>query len=161
VLFEQHQLGRLKVVKPRWKAKPPEPEPVAAGVSGPALSKMAQGYLEKKEYDLALRHLKAARSLEPDNKEINESLKAGEKAIREEIERSCVTLTSIPKAAITMEQLTTAKLSPQEGFMMTRINGSYDIQSIIKITPMPQLDALMVFWKLFEGGYIQLETKKK
>jgi hypothetical protein len=161
VLFEQHQLGRLKIVKPRWTAKPAEPEPVAAGISGPALSKIAQGYLEHKDYDLALRHLKAARSLEPENKEINEALKSGEKAIRDEIERTGVTLASIPVLAITMEQLTTSKLSPQEGFMMTRINGSYDIQSIIKITPMPQLDALMVFWKLHEGGYIKLETKRK
>lgn len=161
VLFEQLQLGRLKIVKPRWKAKAPEPEPVAAGVSGAALLKIAQGYLERKDHDQALRHLRAARSLEPENKEINDALKAGEKAIRDEIERAGVTLTSVPKLAITMEQLTTSKLSPQEGFMMTRINGSYDIQSIVKITPMPQLDALLVFWKLHEGGFISMAPKKK
>jgi hypothetical protein len=40
--------------------------------------------------------------------------------------------------------------------MLTRINGTYDIQSILKITPMPQLDALMLFWKLSTGGYIRL-----
>ena len=40
--------------------------------------------------------------------------------------------------------------------MLTRINGTYDIQSILKITPMPQLDALMLFWKLAVGGYIRL-----
>jgi hypothetical protein len=161
VLFEQHQLGRLKIVKPRGRARPAEPEPVAAGVSGPALLKTAQGYLEAKDYDHALRYLRAARSLEPENKEINEALKSGEKAIRDEIERAGVTLTSVPKLAITMEQLTTSKLSPQEGFMMTRINGSYDIQSIVKITPMPQLDALLVFWKLNQGGFIRVETKRK
>ncbi len=162
VLFEQHQLGRLKIIKPRGRAHPPEPEPAAAaGVSGPALLKTAQGYLEAKDYDHALRYLRAARSLEPENKEISEALKSGEKAIRDEIERAGVTLTSVPKLAITMEQLTTSKLSPQEGFMMTRINGSYDIQSIVKITPMPQLDALLVFWKLNEGGFIRVETKRK
>jgi hypothetical protein len=70
-------------------------------------------------------------------------------------------LTSIPKLAISMDQLTTVKISPQEGFMLTRINGSYDIQSIVKITPMPQLDALLVFWKLHQAGHIRLEVKKK
>jgi hypothetical protein len=162
VLFEQHQLGRLKVVKPRWKGKPPEPEPAAAaGVSGPALLKMAQGYLAAKDYEHALRYLRAARSLEPESKEIAEALRTGEKAIRDEIERAGVTLTAVPKLAITMEQLTTSKLSPQEGFMMTRVNGTYDIQSIVKITPMPQLDALMVFWKLVQGGFLTMEAKKK
>jgi hypothetical protein len=162
VLFEQHQLGRLKIVRPRWKAKPAEPEPaVTPGVSGPALLKMAQAYLEAKDYEHALRYLRAARSLEPESKEIGEALKSGEKTIRDEIERAGVTLTSVPKLAVTMEQLTTSKLSPQEGFMMTRVNGSYDIQSIIKITPMPQLDALMVFWKLHEGRFLTMEAKKR
>ena len=44
--------------------------------------------------------------------------------------------------------------------MLTRINGSYDIQSILKITPMPQLDALLVFWKLSGAGYIRLLPPK-
>ena len=44
--------------------------------------------------------------------------------------------------------------------MLTRINGSYDIQSILKITPMPQLDALLVFWKLKKSGYIKLAAGK-
>ena len=81
---------------------------------------------------------------------------AAEKKVREHIERSGVTLASIPQVTATMEQLTSSKLSPQEGFMLTRINGTYDIQSILKITPMPQLDALMLFWKLAAGGYIRL-----
>ena len=55
-----------------------------------------------------------------------------------------------------MEDLTLAKLSPQEGFMLTRINGMYDIQSILKITPMPQLDAMMLFWKMASAGYVRL-----
>jgi hypothetical protein len=62
---------------------------------------------------------------------------------------------------VSFDQITDAKLSPQEGFMLTRLNGSYDIQSILKITPMPQLDALLVFWKLKKGGYIKLAAGKK
>ena len=79
---------------------------------------------------------------------------------RDGIERAGVTLSSVPKLAISMEQLTTSKISPQEGFMLTRINGSYDIQSIVKITPMPQLDALLVFWKLQTGGHITFAAPK-
>ena len=59
-----------------------------------------------------------------------------------------------------MEQLTSSQLSPSEGFMLTRINGTYDIQSILKITPMAQLDALMLFWKLAQVGYIRLLPPK-
>jgi hypothetical protein len=44
--------------------------------------------------------------------------------------------------------------------MLTRINGTYDIQSIIKITPIPQIDALMVFWKLAKAGHILIGAKR-
>ncbi|MEA2694159.1 MAG: hypothetical protein QOJ16_3546 [Acidobacteriota bacterium] len=184
VLFEQYQQGRLKIVKPRWKTRSgemvvaaPLPAPPTngspAGSAGTAgsvnheplgassLLKSSQGYMQQRNYEQALRHLRAAKSLEPENKEVQEAMQKGEKTMREELERAGVTLTSVPKLAITMDQLTTVKISPQEGFMLTRINGSYDIQSIVKITPMPQLDALLVFWKLHQAGHIRLDVKKR
>ena len=58
------------------------------------------------------------------------------------------------------EELGTLDISPQEGFVLTRINGSYDIQTILKITPVPPLEAQVVFWKLLEGGHIELREPK-
>jgi len=176
VLFEQYQQGRVKIIKPRWKTRsgevmlavPLAAPPAAAAtpassepLGAPSLLKAAQSYMQQRNYEQALRHLRAAKSLEPESKEVQEAMQKGEKTMREELERAGVTLTSVPKLAISMEQLTTVKISPQEGFMLTRINGSYDIQSIVKITPMPQLDALLVFWKLHQAGHIKLEVKKK
>jgi hypothetical protein len=173
VLFEQYQQGRLKIIKPRWKARTGEIAlaaptstglaPVASNepIGAPSLLKSAHAFMAQRNYEQALRHLRAAKSLEPESKEVQEAMQKGEKTMREELERAGVTLTSVPKLAISMEQLTTVKISPQEGFMLTRINGSYDIQSIVKITPMPQLDALLVFWKLHQAGHIRLEVKKK
>jgi Domain of unknown function (DUF4388) len=175
VLFEQHRLGTLKIIKPRWVAPPPDD--AAAGAAGAgagagavtgalattlsasALLEAAQVFLDQQSYEAALRHLRAARSLEPDNREVQDALARGEKLIRDEIERDGVKLTAIPQLAASMEQLTSANISPQEGFMLTRINGTYDIHSIVKITPMPQIDALMVFWKLSKAGHIRLSAK--
>jgi hypothetical protein len=185
VLFEQHRLGYLKIIRPRWTASPPESDAVhaaggagaatgsgagagragtrtnalAASFSANALLEAASHYLEDKDYEHAMRHLRAARSLEPDNRDVQEALTLGERRIREEIEREGVRLSSVPQLAATMEQLTSAKISPQEGFMLTRINGTYDIHSIVKITPMPQIDALMVFWKLAKAGHIRIAAK--
>jgi tetratricopeptide (TPR) repeat protein len=170
VLFEQYQQGLVKIIKPRWSTAPTDnggssglnPGTVTSGIavlSAAALLEAARVYLEQKNFELALRHLRAARSLEPDNREVQEGLNEGEKQIREEIERNGIRLASIPQLGAPMEQLTSAKLSPQEGFMLTRINGTYDIQSIIKITPMPQIDALMVFWKLAKAGHIRFIAK--
>jgi hypothetical protein len=164
VLFDQYEAGRVKLIKPRW-GKAPDTGAGAGASGGPssngtinatALVEAGRTYLGRADYDGALRHLRAARSLEPDNPDAQNTLTQAEKLIRGVIEKAGISPTSIPQLSASMEQLTASNLSPHEGFMLTRINGSYDIQSILKITPMPQLDALMVFWKLKEAGYIRL-----
>ena len=159
VLYEQYTKGRLKVVKPRWQ-QPGSFQAPNGQLTGEALLEAGKSYLQEQDFDLALRHLRAARSLEPDNPDIQDALAQGEKEIREAIEAAGVTLTAVPSLVVSFDQLTGAKLSPHEGFMLTRIDGSYDIQSILKITPIPQLDALLVFWKLKKGSYIKLAAGK-
>jgi hypothetical protein len=169
VLFEQHRLGYIKIIKPRWSLTPPAngsgslaPGSLTGGIavlSAAALLEAARVYMEQSNFEYGLRHLRAARSLEPDNLEVQDSLTQGERQIREEIERDGVRLTSIPQLAVTMDQLTSVKLSPQEGFLLTRINGTYDIQSIVKIAPMPQIDAMMMFWKMSKAGHIRMVNK--
>ncbi len=160
LVFDQWQLGRLKLIRLRGGRPAPvalEPGAAPAGtIRAEGLIQAGRAFLSQGEFDAALRHLRAARALEPENPDAQENLTEAEKRIREQIERSGVTLASVPQVTATMEQLTSSNLSPQEGFMLTRINGNYDIQSILKITPMPQLDALMLFWKLATGGYIRL-----
>ncbi|HYO13820.1 MAG TPA: DUF4388 domain-containing protein [Thermoanaerobaculia bacterium] len=157
LFFDQYQLGRMKFVKLRWAAGGSPAGGIEDGVpTATALLQAGQVYLAQNDYDAALRHLRAARALEPENTDALASLNHAEKKIREEIEKAGVSLGSVPQLAASIEQLTAAKLSPQEGFMLTRVNGSYDIQSILKITPMPQLDALMIFWKLASQGFIRL-----
>ena len=167
VLYRQWQEGRLKVVKPRRRetsgAISVLAAPAGAGGGPPTATSLvdaARGFLAQQSFEAALRHLRAARSLEPENQDIGDMLAQTEKNIRDAVESSGVTLSSIPQLAVSFEQLTSSNLSPQEGFMLTRINGSYDIQSILKIIPMPQLDALLVFWKLSKEGYVKLKAGK-
>lgn len=160
VLYEQYMKGRLKVVKPRWQQSGGF-QAANGPLTGETLLGAGKRYLQDQDFDLALRHLRAARSLEPENPDMQDALTQGEQGIRLAIEAAGVTLAAVPSLAVSFDQLTSAKLSPQEGFMLTRINGTYDIQSILKIIPMPQLDALLVFWKLKKGGYIKLAEKKK
>lgn len=160
ILFEEHQKKRLKIVKPRWH-KPPEPEPVVthdSAVDAESLVATAAKHLDGNAYETALRHLRAARSLEPENKEVQEKVQEGEQRLKKALETEGVTVNAVPELATNLQELTASKISPQEGFMLTRINGTYDIASIIKISPMPQLDALLVFWRLLQQGHITLKS---
>jgi hypothetical protein len=156
LFFDQYQAGHLKLVKLRSGGS----RNAAGALTAEALIEAGRTFMKEGDFDVSLRHLRAAKALEPDNQEAQQVLTQAEKKIREYIEKAGVTLGSIPQVTATMEQLTSSQLSPSEGFMLTRINGTYDIQSILKITPMVQLDALMLFWKLAQVGYIRLLPPK-
>jgi hypothetical protein len=80
-----------------------------------------------------------------------------QQAIERKIEAEGVSARKIPHLTSPLEELDSSELSPQEGFILTRINGTYDIQTILKISPMPPLDAMLVFRGLLAAGHIRLE----
>lgn len=163
ILARQLASGRIKVVRPRGTAEPTAAPEVATGsdaITGEALVEAARQLLEKKELDAALRHVRAARALEPDNPKVSAAGQRIEDRLRAEIETSGLKLDAVPVLAMPMEELTKRKLSPQEGFAITRIDGTSDLASLIKLGPMPSLDAQLLFWKLSRAELIRLIPKK-
>ena len=63
---------------------------------------------------------------------------------------------AVPSLAQNLEDLPRLDISPEEGFVLSRINSTYDLQTIVKISPMSTLDALLVFRRLVRAGYITL-----
>src|SRR5262249_4365994 len=135
VIYRQWQEGRMKVVKARTPRSVTGAIAALGGSTGAfnaplpggpptatALGDAAKKFLTQESYEQALRHLRAARCLEPENQSVGDLLSSTEKNIRESVESNGVRLTSIPTLAVTFEQLTSSKISPQEGFMLTRIN---------------------------------------
>ena len=40
--------------------------------------------------------------------------------------------------------------------MLTRVDGSYNLKSILKMSPMPPIDAQMLFWRLKKLGHVSV-----
>ncbi|MEO7974038.1 MAG: DUF4388 domain-containing protein [Thermoanaerobaculia bacterium] len=162
ILFRQVQARRLKIVKGRGPAAP-EPAASAAeaappqGISPDSLMLVAHQSLQKNEFEIALRHMRAARALDPDSRKLVGEAQKIEDQIRAAVEKSGVLPTSVPVLARTMEELTQLKISSQEGFLLTRLNGAYDLKSIVNISSMNALDVQLAVWKLLKAGHIRLE----
>ena len=63
----------------------------------------------------------------------------------------------IPRVAKTFEEITEMNFTPNEGFILSRINGQWDIGSLIKISPIREPDAMLIFYKLWRDGIIALD----
>ena len=159
LLFDQARAGKIKIINPRWShQKAEEPQAPAAGDFGAdTLLHKAAAHLREKNYELALRHLRAARSLEPDDKKVAAAVERGEDQIRQAVAEAGVVTSATPQLNVNLQELTALDITPQQGFVLTRINGTYDLDSILKISPMQQLDGLLVFYRLMSAGYIRFE----
>jgi hypothetical protein len=163
-VFRAVQGGRVKVVVPRWAGgageAPTGEGPAATAdpeVTGDSLAARAKAHLEGGRHEEALRHLRAARALAPDDRRIARLAEEGEERIRRILEAAGVVSTAVPRMNQSLEELTASKLSRQEGFLLSRITGTYDIAAILKISSIPSLDALLTFYRLVEAGYVKLD----
>jgi len=165
VLYEQIRAGALKIVRPRQlKAEaPPAPPPQKVNdeiIDVDALLRVAEQHIENREFARAIRHLKAAQNLEPDSKHIKQTVEAAEQRIVIAIRQDGIDMKAVPLLNCDPTSLDSLDISPQQGFILTRVNGTYDIQTILKITPVPPLEAQVLFWKLHQAGHISLESPK-
>ncbi len=164
VLFHQLDRGTLKIVRPR--PLPSGPVAVAADESEEVElaeidSLVASGLklLAEDAYEKGLRRLRAALSLDPDSRETQATIREAETKIEAKLAADGLAMTAVPHLERALAELAGLDITPQEGFILTRVNDAYDVQTIVKISPMPQLDALLTLWRLARAGHIRLEQK--
>ena len=66
-----------------------------------------------------------------------------------------IPLDKVPVLKMDLMTLTKENFDPQEGFVLSRVNGQWDVQSILKLCPMAEDDALMIFARLLERKVIE------
>ena len=70
-----------------------------------------------------------------------------------------ISLDSIPFLRITTEELTSRALDAQEGFVLSRINGEWDVGSIVKLCPMNEQEVLFIVRRLLDDDVIDLKKQ--
>ncbi len=138
----------------------PAQQPAAS--AAPSLSaaaelvQQAEGALARGDLEQALTDFRKAKDAPGSDSAVASSVEAGERKVQQALERDGVRLTTVPKLKCGMDELTQVSISPQEGFMLTRVDGSYDLKSILKMSPMPPIDAQMLVWRLKKLGHVSV-----
>lgn len=108
--------------------------------------------------EAALLLVQKALQQQPNNPEAQSLLPtAEEKYIKRMYETGGLSAQSVPQLLVSPADLTSQQIDPQEGFVLSRINGSWDIQSILSICPFREADCLRMIKKLMERGIIGLQ----
>ena len=111
--------------------------------------------LKKGEWEKAWETAQSARSLKPNDSQVIEKLEQVQSFIMTELDKLGVQSGRVPELVKPLTELTGDAITPREGFVLSRINGSWDIKAIVTVSPMHPVDSLLVFRRLKQKGLIR------
>jgi hypothetical protein len=152
-LFESGYLQIAKVAESHVEARLRGGDHTMAQLLADAKQKMERGRFEEA--------LDLLREIQPQSGEYSAEvvplLDRAEKDTMRELYTNHTPAHKIPFVAIPFEELGTVQLSPQEGFILSRIDGLWDIRSIVSITPMSEVDTLRLLKRLIDRSIVDLK----
>ncbi len=134
-------------------------EPGAEDPVGAIKELLGIGYqrLQERRYDEAMKAYEDVLLLDRLNQNAKKGLIAVSDARNRERAMKRVPLEKIPLLTRDFAALTKENFDPQEGFVLSRVNGQWDVRSILKLCPMAEEDAILIFGRLLDRGVIELK----
>jgi len=152
--FRLNARGLLAVVPPTIVPRRKGDEDTVATIQ--ALLAEATQRLGEQRYELALQSYEQVLTLDRLNQHAKKGLVATIEARDRERTVKKVPLDKVPRLTMDMANLTRQNFDPQEGFVLSRVNGMWDVGSILKLCPMNESDVLLIFARLLERKVIEL-----
>ena len=144
LLFDLVDKGFIKVA-----GEAPAPVEVSTDLSAlnlpqpvPELLKLARVEIKENNAENALAIIHSALEQEAKNPEAQRLREEAEKKLVAQIYAGGLSPRAMPRILVTTEQLEHERLGPQEGFVLSRINGESDVESILSVCPFREADSL-------------------
>jgi hypothetical protein len=118
---------------------------------------LAQNSLRDKRFDVAMKAFEQVLALDRLNQPAKKGLIAVIEARKSERATKHIPLDKVPVLTMDFVELTKQKFDPQEGFVISRVNGQWDLRSILKLCPMGEQEALAIFARLLERKVVAFQ----
>ncbi len=118
----------------------------------------AEKALEDRRFEEAVNLYKYLFQHLPDDEEVSRGLALAEEGSCQLYFKETVPLSSVLELAVPLDKLAKENISPHEGFLASRVNGTWDIASILKVSPMAERQALQAIRKLLDKGILRVKA---
>ncbi len=148
-LFGLHEREILEIKEVR--ELPPKKDDVGT------LLKHGQELMKSQKYPDAIGVFQEVLRLDPRNLWADEQIDMAEKAIVKELYETTLPRGKVPYFLVPESSLVRYSLSHQEGFVASRINGAWDVKSIVMLSPLREFEILQILAKLIRMKLIGLK----
>jgi hypothetical protein len=108
----------------------------------------------------AYQRLREIREKYSDQREVKEKADAVLRKIEAEVRKLNLTESAVLELAIPTSELTSLHCSPQEGFLLSRINGAYSLGEILKMIPGSDIENRLLLHAFMERGVVRHGTPR-
>ncbi len=153
-LYRAYQLG---LVAPEAA----EDEKLRDDGAGPGvmLVQNAQVLLEERQYNEAAELLMMAANVSPDNREVRTLLTEVRKAHLETLYQE-IPPHLTPVRTVELDALGELQLNHRELYLVSRLNGRWDVATLVVATPFGELETLRILSKFLHAGIARLESEE-
>ncbi len=148
-LFQLYEMNVLEVKEIRDK-------PVPAADSATLLNRALE-LMKARKFQEAIAVSQEILQLDPQDARADELIETAEKSLCQELYKSSVPSNKIPYFLVSESDLMRFSLTHQEGFVVSRINGAWDVKSIVMLSPLRELEVLQILEKLCKLDLISLK----
>ena len=122
-----------------------------------ALIEAARGRARGGDRSGALEMAKKAVAQAPSSEAIKKAYQEIERGLFAELSRTLLTRFRVPRLLKPKDELAALPMSAEERYLVDRIDGRWDLLSLMRVSPLREVDALITFSKLADKGLISLE----
>lgn len=126
------------------------------GLTADELVGRANKLLDRQKFEKALELLAEAVQLRPSDLTMRQALDDAEQRFVERAHQHYLPADQVPKLERSLEEMTEEILTPQEVFLASRINGTWTVKDIVTVSPMREVETLLVLKRLRERGLLSL-----
>jgi len=151
LVYDLYVRDFIVLQKPGEEARSPEAVAAIEHLLAVAYERLQEG-----NYEAARQAYKDVLALDRLNQHAKKGLVAVAETRNRDWAMKSVALNKIPVLTMDLASLTRQNFDSQEGFVLSRVNGQWDVKSILKLCPMGEDETLMIFARLLERKVIEL-----
>ena len=141
LLFDLHEKGLVRLISPGG----------SMGENPSLQLQRARALVEKQKLQEAQEELRRILTEQPRHLDANKMMAV----VQDLLEEKKLDQELIPELAVSLDELMTTNLGPNEAFLASRVNGLWSIKDILSIAPFEPSECLGIFSKLLKRGILK------
>ena len=154
LLFELVERGVIAVAGEAPSATTTDEPAVPPALSVAELLALARAEMQDGSFENALAKILTALRQEPNNSDAQQLRQEVEDLSIQRVHQDGLQTSAVPKLLKDVAQLEAEHLDPQAAFLLSRINGEWDIGAIISVCPFREADSLRMIKRMIDDGLV-------